>query len=142
MSHIAKVKIEIKSLDDLARACQRIGLELVVGQTTFYETSPKYARKCKHAIRPQSPEALQAYNTAVVEYGLRACQFPFGVKAKRGGGFEVVFESMTGSYCGPVAAELRKSYAAVAAIGAARSQGFRVQESRLQTGEIKLVFSK
>jgi hypothetical protein len=133
MSHTARVKVEFRNLEHLAEACRRVGLELVENQTTFY-----HGRECLHAVRAKSAEQLRACAEAHI-----ACEFPIGLQAARSGkGFDLVFESMQSSFCRPAAMQLKQSYAAVAAVAAARKQGFRVQERRLETGEIKLVFSK
>lgn len=135
MSHTARVKVQFKSLEHLAAACQRDGLELVLDQTTFWT-----GRTCLHAIRPSSDEQKKAY--AGIRIGSHI-DFPIGVQASKAGtGFDLVFESMQGQFCRPAINELKKCYAAVAAIAAARKQGFRVQERRLASGEIKLLLSK
>ncbi len=137
MSHVAKVQIEIRDLKILERACARAGLELVLGQKTFY--GGYFERECTHAIKPASDAARAEYRRTAIDSEF---EFPFGVVAKEKGGFELAFETMQSRFCDPFGNELKKSYAAVAAIEAARKNGFRIQERRLATGEIKLILLK
>ncbi len=78
MSHITDVEIEIKDLDCLARACERLGLELNFGQNTYkwfgthigdYPIPTGYTKadlgKCLHAI--SIPGNRRAYEIGVVE---------------------------------------------------------------------------
>lgn len=64
MSHISRIELEIRDLEDLKRACDRLGLQLIEGQTTYkwYGTwvgdsplpeglTPNDLGKCHHAIK-------------------------------------------------------------------------------------------
>ncbi len=48
MSHLARIELEVTNIETLSKACQRIGLNLVQGKTTFkwYEGNGN----CNHAI--------------------------------------------------------------------------------------------
>src|SRR5215475_6132674 len=48
MSHITKINLIVKDLDAMAKACERLGLELVRNQKTFvgYRNG-----QCEHVIR-------------------------------------------------------------------------------------------
>jgi hypothetical protein len=48
MSHIAKIELEVTDLESLSIACQRIGLNLVRGKTTFKWFNGD--GECEHAI--------------------------------------------------------------------------------------------
>jgi hypothetical protein len=134
MSHVARVRVQFKNLDHLAEACRRVGLELVRDQAMYYK-----ARGCEHAIRPKSAEQLDAYKSAMWS---RDVDFPFGVQRTGDNEWGVLFESTQSGFCQPLVGELKKAYAAAAAIATARASGFRVQERRLSNGKIQLMFSK
>lgn len=62
MSHITKIDLVIKDLDALAKACGKLGLELVRGQKTFraYRSG-----RCEHAIRVKDSD--RAYEIGLVK---------------------------------------------------------------------------
>lgn len=106
MSHITTIDLQVKDLDALAKACGRLGLELVLGQKTFKwygrfvgDTTPnlspeeiKAFGKCDHAIRVK--DNANAYEIGVVKradgkgYALQwdSWQGGFGMHAKAGYG--------------------------------------------------------
>jgi hypothetical protein len=49
VSHITKVKVDIKDLDALGEACKELGGELHLGVTSYREYYSK--KKCNHCIR-------------------------------------------------------------------------------------------
>lgn len=82
MSHVATISLEIKNLDDLEAACNRLGLELVRGKESYRWFGRSVGDhplpegftvddlgKCDHAIRiPQSVTgADRAYEIGVVK---------------------------------------------------------------------------
>jgi len=75
MSHIATIKLRIDNLPALARACKRLGLELMQGQASM--KSFQDGLKCEHAIRHSG-------NMSAYEVGL--------VKSKDGG-YEMVYDN-------------------------------------------------
>lgn len=145
ISHVAEISIEIRNLDDLATACERIGCELVLGQKTYrwYGRSVgdyplpqgrtvKDLGKCEHAIRVKKA-GPQTYEV--------------GVCKKADGSWGLEWDFYAGGYglqakVGDGAEELVKSYAASAAMRAARKLGYKVAEKRLATGEIQLTASR
>lgn len=77
MSHVIACEAQIRSLEALETACERLGLELVRDQTTFrwyehvgdYELPVGFTKEemgqCQHAIR--IPGDSRAYEVGVVE---------------------------------------------------------------------------
>lgn len=84
MSHITTIDLQIRDLDAIAKACARLGLELVKGQKTFrgYTTG-----RCEHALRVKG--ASNAY-----EIGL--------VNRTDGRGYNLAWDGGMGAY-GPAA---------------------------------------
>lgn len=139
MSHVATVDVEIKNLDWLEKACRKIGLEFVRGQTKFFA----YAnRKCEHAIRVAGltgqedlVKALRTYEIGVTERkdGLPGYLLSFDMHAGGNG-----LKAIVGEKC----SKLVQAYTTVAARETAQRQGMRVSEQRLADGSIRLVLSK
>ena len=147
MSHVAIITAEITSLDDLKTAAERIGCEFVEGQKTYrwygrhvgdYPLPAGFKKedmgKCEHAIRVKGAGS-QTYEVGVVK--------------RRDGkpGYTLLWDFYAGGYglqakVGEGAEELVKSYAASAAMRAARKLGYKVAEKRLATGEIQLTASR
>ncbi len=63
MSHLSRIELEIKDLEDLTRACSRLGIELLPNQKTFRWY--RGAKECEAAIRV--PGA--AYEIGIVREG-------------------------------------------------------------------------
>lgn len=63
MSHISKVKVELKNLDALERALLPLNLELVRNQKTF--RAYRQGNPCEHLIRSTTNE--KAYEIGVVQ---------------------------------------------------------------------------
>lgn len=146
MSHVATVDVQITNLDDLAAACQRLGLEFARGQQSYrwygehvrdYPLPEGFTEAelglCEHAIK--IPGNLRAYEIGVVK--------------RRDGkpGWMLMWDFFNGGYgleqvVGKDCGLLRQSYATVAATRAARGQGYRVHEHQLADGQIKLVLSR
>lgn len=146
MSHVATVDIHITSLADLRVACNRLGLELIEGQTTYrwfgrhvgdYPVpegfTPADLGRCEHAIR--IPGNADAYEVGVVP--------------RRDGkpGWTLLWDFWAGGCglqdkIGKEAGLLKQAYAIAAATRQARLQGFNVQEQQMAKGEIKLVLTR
>lgn len=138
MSHIATVEVQIKDLEALAKACEELNLELVIGQTTYrwYGRAvgrPADARDgfCEHAIRVKG-------NPKAYEIGL--------TKRADGTGYEIKWDTWSGGFGlvaavgGEKAEKLKQTYAAEVAAKAARRAGFRVvQRSVRSDGSIQIV---
>ena len=142
MSHVATVDVEVKDLESLDLACQRLGLELVRHQLSYkwfgkhigdYPLPEGFAvhelGRCDHAIRiPGKPDAYE-----------------IGVVRRRDGrpGFMLLWDFFAGGYglekiVGHECQALRQHYAAAVATREARRKGFIVQETKLGNGQIQL----
>lgn len=140
MSHVTTIDLFITDLDSLAKACERLGLELVTGQKTFkwfgrfvgdsvppQGINPKDYGKCEHAIRVKGNK--QAYEIGLVK------------RVDGKAGYQLVWDNWQGGYglcekttynaaqarSTPNADKLKDWYAAEVARKQMRQQGFRVQ---------------
>ena len=153
MSHVATIDIEIRDLDALDAACQRIGLQLVRDQKTYrwfgehvgdYPVPQGFTvddlGKCEHALRMPGDFSSMADDCKPYE---------IGVVRRRDGrpGYTLMWDFFGGGnglegVVGKNCTKLKQSYAIVAAMRAARLKGFSVQESKQPNGTIRLVCSK
>ena len=142
MSHISSVKVEVKDLESLRRACARLGLEFVDNQTSYKwygrwvgnvpvpeGFSKDEMGRCQHAIRVAGNE--RAYEVGVVQ-------------SRTGAGYELHFDPYHGGYglmplIGENAAKLRQMYATEVAKKQMRREGYQVSEKQGQDGKIRLV---
>ncbi len=136
MSHVTKIRVEIRSLAALKAACARLGLEFVEGQTT-YKWYGKYLGgsqrapginiedlgKCNHAIKV--PGA--SYEVGVVQQN---DQFLLMWDFWQPGGLE--------AQLGKDGQKLVQAYTVEAAKQAAQARGFSVWEEAVQDGSVKL----
>jgi hypothetical protein len=156
MSHVTAINLFITDLDSLAKACERLGLELVKGQKTFkwygrfVGDSPGIPGmkasdygKCEHAIRVKG-------NKVAYEIGL--------IKRRDGkAGYELIWDNWAGGHglcakvmyentlgktrTAPNADKLKDWYAAEVSAKTMRRQGFRVNATQ-QGRKVKVVCSK
>jgi hypothetical protein len=149
MSHVATVQLEVKDLDALAKACQRLGLELRRGQKTYkwfgkhvgdYPLPAGFAiedlGQCEHAIAiAGDPADSEAYEVGVV-------------KRRDGkGGYSLLWDFFGGGFglqekVGENCNALRQAYSIEIARKHAQAKGYQVQERVHQGGAIKLLLSK
>lgn len=145
ISHVAKITLQIKSLDALARACAELGLELVHGQTTYrwYGQSigdyplPEGVTaddlgKCDHAIR--IPGKADAYEIGVV-------------KSKDGSGYTLLWDFYKGGYglqdrIGEGAKKLKQAYSSQVVCSWYQKQGYRVTRTVKPDGKIAINATK
>jgi hypothetical protein len=133
MSHVAKIELEIKDLDALAKAAASLGLELVRGQKNYrwygrhvgdYPLPQGFTREdlgsCEHAIRV--PGSDRAYEIGVVQ--------------RRDGkaGYTLLWDFWQGGYglqakVGSDGQKLRQAYTTEAAVANYTRKGFRVQRT-------------
>lgn len=147
MSHVVSVNLEIKDLTSLAKACERLGLELKLNQKSFkwygrfmndysgadaaYRNGVSAADygKCTHAIGIKG--SLAAYEIGVLP----------GEKA---GTFKLVWDNWQGGYglvekIGKDGGLLKQSYGVETAkkhIGALKYQGWQIKETTDANGDI------
>lgn len=160
MSHVTTIDLEIKDLESLAKACEAMGLELMLGQKTYkwfgrhvgdYPFPPGFTKddlgKCEHAIRVKGN--AQAYEIGVAKY-------PAGTKKKVkladgstvevdvGGKYTLLFDFWNEGYglmtkAGKDCGKLLQEYAAQVATKQARKQGYAVNRKLTADGKIQLV---
>ncbi len=133
MSHIVKGKANLKNLQDIGLAAQRLGGELVIGQQT-YEWFQRWVGdspmpegmtkddlgKCDHVIRFKD----KAYEVGVV---------------RSGDGYELRYDFwQSGGLSMELGGQLGQAYAAVRATRAAKQKGQRVREVVMSDGSIQL----
>ena len=136
MSHITQINIEIKSLDALKAACERLGLRWIEGQTTykwygrFVGDSPmpqgftvEDLGKCTHAI--QVPGASYEIGV-VIRNGKTQLMWDF----YSSGGLEKAL--------GKGGEQLIQAYAIETAKLDALSQGYNCSEAVNEAGDIEL----
>jgi hypothetical protein len=135
MSHVSQIEIEIKDLEALKAACQRLGFEFRAGQTTYkwfgrfvgdYPMPQGFKvedlGKCTHAIRV--PEADYEIGV-VIRDGKTTLLWDFW----HAGGLERVV--------GKNGAKLKQAYAAEATKRAARKAGYMVTEKHTLLDRIR-----
>lgn len=135
MSHVSTIELEIKDLEALKAACQRLGYEFRAGQTTYrwygrfvgdYPLPAGYKvedlGRCTHAIRVPGAD----YEIGVVTRdGKTTLLWDFF----RPGGLEAVI--------GQGGAKLKQVYAAEATKRAARKAGYMVTEKHTLLDRIR-----
>lgn len=156
ISHVAIVEIEIKDLDALKIACQRLGMEFKEGQQSYrwfghhvgdYPLPEGFGQvdlgKCEHAVT--FSESVS--RNMELKYG--ELPYEIGVCKRRDGkpGYMLLWDFFDGGFglqdvVGQDCCKLRQEYARAVAVKTAQTQGFRVQEHRQQDGSIKLLLSK
>lgn len=136
MSHVSKIKVEIRSLEALKAACHRLGFEFIEGQKTYkwygvfmgdypLEEGVKQEDlgKCDHAISVPNCR----YEVGVVQKG---DHYDLHYDFWQSGGLNVAL--------GENACKLVQAYAVEAAREEAQRQGYSVFEEVLQDGSIQL----
>jgi hypothetical protein len=147
MSHVTTIKMEIRDLDALEQACQKIGLQFKRNQTHYkwfgqfvgdYReagTDPKEMGKCNHAI--SVPGNKNAYEIGVAEKGDHfELRYDFW-----SGGFGL--EKLAGKRC----ANLTEAYTQVVALNEAKkfaeAEGYTVtSEWDAETSETVITMRK
>lgn len=116
MSHISKIELEVRDIQVLSSACNRLGLELLKGQKTFKWYGKE--AKCDHAIR------------------VPGAKYEIGV-LKNGSIFELscdYYDSNIEKVVGKQAGLLKQAYAVEKAKIEARKKGYSLMERKTQTG--------
>jgi len=116
MSHLAKIELEVTDLESLSKACQQIGLNLVIGKKTFRWFNGD--GECSHVI--VVPGARYEIGLVLNEdkYELQTDFFDKGIEAAIGknGGL------------------LKQSYAVERTRSEALKKGYRVIEKQTDNG--------
>lgn len=140
MSHVTQIGVEIRDLNILKTACERLGFTFVEGQTTY----AWYGRSVGDAPLPEGVtiEALGHCEHAIVVPG---ATYEVGVVADKKGGYRLLWDSWQKGgleeRLGPGAGLLKQAYALEAAREAAISKGYSVCEIPQQNGAITLQIS-
>ena len=140
MSHVAKIELEVKDLQALRDAAERLGLEFREGQKTYRwwgRTAGEYPLpagftaadlgKCDHALRVPG----------------KADAFEVGI-AFRGGRYHLLWDfygtrgAPMQKAIGPNGGKLRQAYAIAEAKIATRKKGYACVERNLPNGSIQL----
>lgn len=139
MSHIANVKMEIKDLSVLAEVCEKLGLELVKGQTT-YKWYGKFMNdyplpvgvkvsdlgKCDHVLRVKG-------NNQAYEVGVR----------KVGSGYQLIWDFWSRGLglldkIGDTGNKIKQGYTIAMIKRQAKARGLTVSEKVQDNGSVKL----
>lgn len=147
MSHVADMNLKIKNLDDLSRACQTLGLELVRDQKTYkwfgrwmndysgenaaynHGIKPEDYGKCDHAIR--IPGDSKAYEIGVVADGSGEYQLIWDFY---GGGFGLVDK------IGKTGGKLKQAYGVEAAMSEMYAKGWAPVRSTDEHGNMYVTY--
>lgn len=117
MSHLSQIELEIKDLGDLGRACSRLGIEYLRDRKTFRWYGG--AKECEGAIRV--PGA--GYEVGIV---------------REGNVFRLIWDDYAGggleARLGKQAGLLKQAYAVERTRREAMLKGYRLRESRTETG--------
>lgn len=150
MSHIASVKLQIRDLQALVRACKDLGLEFKEGQQTFrwygrwlndYNSpeaavsngfDPKKFGQCQHAIGIAGNEG--AYEVGVVENPNGPGYVLLYDNWQQGRGLEAKI--------GAGAGLLKQAYATQVARQEVARLGYRVRQQTTSDGKIRLFATK
>jgi hypothetical protein len=117
MSHISKIELEVKDLGTLARACTRLGLNLIKGQKTFKWYGSEDG-KCDHAIKVPGATyeigVIKAANALELQ-----CDY---------------FDAAIGKAIGQTGGLLKQAYAVERTKSEARRKGYIVIEKTTDSG--------
>ena len=127
MSHISKIELEIKSLDALIRACERLGFEFVKDQKTYHW----YGRWVGDS---PLPEGIATEQLGICDHAIRVpgCTYEIGV-VKRNSSYTLLWDSWETALrlkIGLDAGVLRQAYTVEAVKQDAKLNGYRVTEKK------------
>ena len=138
MSHISKIELEIKSLDALIEACNRLGFQFVRNQRTYQW----YGRWVGDSPLPEGiiTEDLGKCDHAIKVPG---CSYEIGV-VKRGSSYQLLWDSWESRLrlsIGENAQILKQAYTVETVKQEAKLKGYRVIEKKTDKS-IRLVLQK
>lgn len=139
MSHVAKIKIEIKDMQALRAACKRLGLEFVEGQK-------QYAWYGRHVGDYPLPEGFTAQDMGRCEHAIKVpgAKYEIGLCKRRDGkpGYTLLWDFYSAggleAKLGANGQKLVQAYGIEAAKLAARRAGYRVTEATKSDGSVTL----
>ena len=166
MSHIATVAVEIRDLDALDRACQRLGLELRRGQTTYKwwgNVGPRaemsadqvfaFLKRREPGFTIPSGMSLEDWKAGTCLHAIvlpgSAHGFEIGVtRSKNGqnltllGDLDLLSADFSNTIGGPHCGKLVQAYSLEVAKRQMQLKGFRVQERTTANKSVQLVCVK
>lgn len=136
MSHLSKIKVEVKSLSALEAACKRLGFQFMNSQKT-YKWYGQYMGDYP------LPEGIKAMDLGKCTHAIKVpgAEYEVGI-VKHGDQYTLLYDFW--SYgglldkLGPNAEKLVQAYAVDAAKEEAQRQGYSTWEEELQDGSVQL----
>ena len=134
--HVSSIKLEVKSLEALKLACQRLGLE-------FRENQKTYAWFGRYAGDSPLPEGFTQEDLGRSDHAIRVPDAIYEIGLVfRDGAWHLMWDSwQTGGLeaaLGKDCNELRQAYGIEAAKLEAQRQGYSIYEQALEDGSVKL----
>jgi len=136
LSHVAKIELEINSLEDLKKACKQLGF-------TFCENQKKYAWYGRSVGDYPLPEGFSAEDLGKCDHAIKVpdCLYEIGI-IKRGSSYTLLWDSWyrggLEKKIGKNAGILKQAYTATRIKHEARIKNYRVIEQKKDQG-IRLV---
>jgi len=138
MSHISKVEVEIQSLDDLKKACQRLGLTFQEGQTSY----KWYGRWVGDAPLPEGVKQEDLGKCAHAIH-VPGADYEVGI-VKTSNKYQLLWDSWSAGklekVLGKDAGLLKQAYAIERVKRESKLKGYRIQEKRIDNG-IRLIMT-
>jgi hypothetical protein len=129
MSHVAKITIEIQSLDALKAACKRLGLTFNMNQKT-------YAWYGRHVGDYPLPEGFKVEDMGKCDHAIHVpgATYEIGV-VKKGNKYELLWDFYYSGglekILGKGGGKLKQAYAVSQGVLTAKKQGFLVTEKKM-----------
>jgi hypothetical protein len=138
MSHISKIELEIKSLDALIQACNRLGFQFVKNQQTYQW----YGRWVGDS---PLPEGIKTEDLGKCDHAIKVpgCSYEIGVM-KRNNSYQLLWDSWESKLrlsIGENANILKQAYTVETLKQEAKLKGYRVIEKKTDKS-IRLVLQK
>jgi len=128
LSHIARIELEIKSLEDLKAACNRLGL-------TFHENETSYKWYGRWVGDQPLPEGIKEEDLGKCDHMIHVpgAKYQIGI-IKRDGNYQLLWDNWHAggleNVLGKNAGLLKQAYAVEAIKRTSRVKGLRLQEQK------------
>ena len=159
MSHVATVDLEVKDLEALQEACNRLGLQLVRDQQSYDcwytltkpEKRAEFLRVTEQSENDLVPAGFAVSDLGKCEHAIRLPQSPdgyeIGLARRRDGrpGYVLLWDPYSDFLkcaIGENASKLRVEYATAVAKRTALASGYQVTEQRRTDGSVGLRFTR
>jgi len=138
MSHISKIELEIKSLDALIEACNRLGFQFVKNQQTYQW----YGRYMRDTVLP---EGIKEEDLGKCDHAIKVpgCSYEIGV-IRKGNFYQLLWDSWESRLklsIGENAQILKQAYTVETVKQEAKLKGYRIIEKKTDKS-IRLVLQK